>query len=406
MQESNNLSLTETAGFDAALTRAIERVMAPISEATGIPNPFYTDAAFHEAEYQRVFALGWACIGVGADVPEPGDALPVTFFGRPLVILRDRTGQVRVFHNVCSHRGMMLVPEPASRLRVLRCPYHHWCYGMDGSLQATPNIGGAGEHEHADFDKSKAGLREVRTGIWFNLVFVNMSGDGAPFEDYIGPLAERWSDFKDVKLVHGGADSKASLEINANWKLAIENFCESYHLPSIHPALNSYSRLEDHFNIDVPGHFSGQGSLVYNPVLAADGRSLPSHRGISEQWETGAEYASFFPNMMLGIHKDHFYVVRLDPVAVDRTVEHLDIYYFDDGQVRDDSDLRRENLKIWTTVFQEDVMVVEGMQKGRASPGFEGGAFSPVMDGPTHTFHRWIAERLAGNRPRVSQAAE
>lgn len=400
MQDSRNLKLSE----DPAVKAALEAVLAPLTEAGGLPNAVYANPASIEADYAGIFAPGWACIGNGAVVAEPGMAKPIDFLGRPLVMLRNRTGEIRVFHNVCSHRGMKLVPEPAERLRVIRCPYHHWCYGMDGALQATPSVGGPGVHEHPDFDRSKNGLKEVRSAVWFDLVFVNISGDAPAFEDWIAPLANRWSDFKDAKLVHGGPDSTGSLEIQANWKFAIENYCESYHLPSIHPALNSYSRLEDHYNIEDADSYSGQGSLVYSPVLAADGRSLPVHPGLPEKWDTGSEYASLFPNVLLGIHKDHFFSVRLEPVAENRTIEHLDIYYFDDGTARDDADLRSENLRIWTQVFQEDVIAVEGMQAGRASPGFTGGAFSPAMDGPTHIFHRWVAERLLG-RTRVSTQA-
>jgi len=57
--------------------------------------------------------------------------------------------------------------------------------------------------------------------------------------------------------------------------------------------------------------------------------------------------------------------------------------------------MRAENARLWHTVFAEDVFVVEGMQKGRHGVHFDGGKFSPVMDGPTHCFHRWVAERVS-----------
>ena len=103
----------------------------------------------------------------------------------------------------------------------------------------------------------------------------------------------------------------------------------------------------------------------------------------------------FFPNVLLGIHRDHFYAIRLEPIGHERTVEHVEIYFADRRALDDDmADLRIKLRDMWREIFVEDVFVVEGMQRGRASPAFEGGVFSPVMDEATHAFHHWVAERL------------
>ena len=75
----------------------------------------------------------------------------------------------------------------------------------------------------------------------------------------------RWSEFNQ-KQYHGGRDSKFKLKLKCNWKLAVENYCESYHLPWVHPDLNSYSRLQDHYNIENPGFYSGQWTLPYKQI--------------------------------------------------------------------------------------------------------------------------------------------
>ncbi len=99
--------------------------------------------------------------------------------------------------------------------------------------------------------------------------------------------------------------------------------------------------------------------------------------------------------MLFGVHADHFYSVVLEPLGPSRTREHFEIYYFDEAVQGDDfAGLRAANTRQWRGIFEEDRGVVEGMQAGRASPAFEGGVFSPVMDGPTHCFHQWMAERL------------
>ena len=112
-----------------------------------------------------------------------------------------------------------------------------------------------------------------------------------------------------------------------------------------------------------------------------------------------------FPNVLLGVHRDHAFAILLMPEAADCTVEQVHLYY-----PRPDTDpaLRAQNARQWKLVFEEDIFVVEGMQRGRRSPGFDGGRFSPVMDGPTHLFHRWVADRMdrARTTPAQPHAAE
>ena len=369
-------------------------VMRPVSTARGLPNPFYIDAAVFEAEKVSVFFRNWAGLGFAADVPQPGDARPVNFLGQPLLMLRDRQGQLRVFQNVCRHRGMILVSEPTRIERAIRCPYHSWCYELDGRLRTTPHVGGPGTNRHDDIDRAELGLIEVRSHEWLGVVFVNIDGNAPAFEEANAGLLARWAEFG-APLHHGGPDSSFQLDVACNWKLAVENYCESYHLPWVHPGLNSYSRLEDHYHIEAPGRFSGQGTLAYRPMLTGDGRRFPLFPGLSEKWNEGAEYVALYPNVLLGIHKDHSFAIVLEPLGNVRTIEHIAIFYAH-AEVTGEgwADMRSANARMWKDVFVEDVFVVEGMQKGRFARGFDGGRFSPVMDSPTHCFHAWIAGQM------------
>ncbi|WP_119459043.1 SRPBCC family protein [Rhodospirillaceae bacterium SYSU D60014] len=371
-------------------------VRRPIAEASGLPNDAYVSDAYLRFERDYVLGRTWTCVGLGKDVPNLGDAVPVNLLGLPLLLLRDHEGRIKVFHNVCSHRGMELVSHSCRVETVLRCPYHSWAYDLDGRLRATPHIGGPGRNSCEGFDRARYGLKPVRTAVWLDMVFVTLSDDAPPFEAYAAPLAARWKDFDTGLIRHGGPDSSLRFEVNCNWKLAVENYCEAYHLPWVHPGLNSYSRLEDHYNIEAEGQYAGQGSLVYTPVLVEGGPPFPRFPDLPEKWTTGAEYVALFPNVLLGIHADHLFAMRLEPVAADRTVEHLDLYYVGDEPLGEDyAAMRAANAGAWRAVFEEDIGVVEGMQRGRASPAFGGGTFSPVMDGPTHCFHRWVAAKLS-----------
>lgn len=247
---SRTLGELGESGADAlADLAAVDR---PIEQARGLPNWLYTTAAGWSLERERLFAPTWACVGFGKDVPAPGDVRPVDLMGLPLILLRDHAGEIRVFHNVCSHRGLELVTEPCRVKHHLRCPYHSWTYGLDGSLTKTPMIGGPGRNDCPGFDRSRHGLKPVRSAVWFDVVFVNLSGTAPDFADHVAPLAENYAG--------------------------------------------------------------------------------------------------------------------------------------------------------WREIFAEDQEVVERMQRGRASPAYQGGAFSPAMDGPTHCFHRWVARQLMVTAPSAVAA--
>jgi phenylpropionate dioxygenase-like ring-hydroxylating dioxygenase large terminal subunit len=377
-------------------------VIAPIEQARGLPNAHYIDEATFDEESKAVLHASWAGLAVAADVPENGDAKPLEFLGLPLLLIRDKDGGVRVFQNTCRHRGMILVSEPRKIEGAIRCPYHSWCYSTKGKLVTTPHVGGPGMNTHEAIDKDTLGLIEIPSHIWRDVVFVNISGDAAPFEEIHADLIARWAEF-DQPMYHGGDDSKFELGVNTNYKLAVENYCESYHLPWVHPGLNSYSRLEDHYNINEPGKYSGQGTLVYRQFEGVGGKRFPDFSDLSDKWDEGAEYITVYPNVLLGAQRDHAFAIVLEPQSVDRTVEHIHLYY---AVPNVDDAMRLKNTAQWKEVFEEDIFVVEGMQRGRYGPGFDGGRFSPAMDGPTHCFHAWVAQRILDYRQSHSVAAQ
>ena len=357
----------------------------------GLPNAHYTDPATIEAESRACLLTTWAGLAVASDVPEPGDAVPIDFLGIPLLLIRTREGAVKVFQNVCRHRGMILVTEPKKVEGAIRCLYHSWCYATDGRLVATPHVGGPGNNVAEGIDKDALGLSEVRSHVWRDVVFIDVSGDAPDFEEHASEVIARWAEF-DRPLHHGGPESRFTLTVQSNWKLAVENYCESYHLPWVHPGLNSYSRLEDHYHIERREAFSGQGTYVYRQLRSEDGATFPDFDGLSSKWDEAAEYIALFPNVLFGVHRDHAFAIVLRPEGATRTSEHVHLYY---PTADTDLALREANAAQWKTVFEEDIGVVEGMQRGRAAPGFDGGWFSPAMDGPTALFHDWVAGRMA-----------
>ena len=380
--------------------KKIKAVDKPIEAANGLPNECYTSDDYLAYEKERIFSDKWTVIGVASSIPNPGDAKPYNLLGIPLILIRDKDNKVRVFHNVCSHRGFKLLDKQCSLRNVIRCPYHYWSYDFEGNLVSTPHIGGLNKHQSEKFDKSKSNLKEVKTKVWMDIVFVNINSNEIDFDEYIKPLEQRWSNFINKEdyglIVHSNDYGYFNLEVNSNWKFAIENYCESYHLPTIHPELNKVSDINDHYHIQgLPNRFAGQGSKKYEQPIQGN-KKFNTFPNWQKNMLKNSEYIALFPNVMIGLHIDHFYVFWLEPLSIDKTKEHMQIYYVGNESANGDElkKLRKENARFWKDVMLEDVSAIEGMQKGRCSPIYNGGNFSPIMDQPTHQFHKWVANSL------------
>ncbi len=374
------------------------RIHKPIATATGLPNERYTSEAAFMEDRDKVMAPSWACIGFIDDLPEKNCIQPIDFMGLPLLVTRDNDDVYRVFHNVCSHRGLHLADAPCRTNGLIRCPYHSWTYQLDGALKGTPHIGGFGTHQHSDFDKNANGLKPVRSTIWLGCIFVNLSGDAADFSAYIEPLTQQFdelsSDEQRKRFVSNPASCRSQLTVESNWKLAVENYLESYHLPTVHPELNRISPLQEHFSLEYFDQGAGQGSQNYQRT-DIKGKILPELQDWPEQFINKALYPVLYPNTLIGLHADHLFIMLLQPINQHQTLEHVRISYVGEEALAPDyAPHHQQLLESWSKVFSEDIFAVEGMQKGRASPGYTGGAFAPAMDEPTVHFHRWVANCL------------
>jgi choline monooxygenase len=369
----------------------LEAINRSTQDAICLPNAAYTAAAFLDAERKSVFAENWIFLSVGAEIPDAGDVLPVVAAGLPLLLVRDAAGAIRAFHNVCRHRGTQLVGEKQKRRPKLVCRYHSWTYELDGKLVMTPFFGGPDNHESPCIDRGRMGLEPVQCDSWNDLVFVNPSGTAPPLAEHLEPLTRRWSHYDFSLLRYGGS---CRFDVTANWKLAMENFLESYHLPFAHPTLNAASKMEAHYSI-VEELYLGQGSDGYEPGIAGHA-DLPRFPGLTAAQQKTAEYPTLLPNLMLGLHPDYLFVFGVDPVAPDRTAETFYFYFIGDAALSDAfADARKNVVELWRKTNLEDIVVVEGMQIGRRSPGYHDGRFSPYHEVTTHEFQRRIANQMA-----------
>ncbi|MEM6254272.1 MAG: aromatic ring-hydroxylating dioxygenase subunit alpha [Cyanobacteria bacterium P01_D01_bin.156] len=392
--------VSDTVEFQVSETSLGSSIVSQKNHQYGLSAEAYTCANYLERERQTVFSNYWVCAGLASDLPNPGDVYPTTVAGIPIVLVRDRkrpnqlgAPPLRAFHNICRHRGLQLVDKPCNTNGRIQCPYHSWTYLLDGTLKGTPHFGGYYKDSYSGFDRAKHGLLPIRCEQWLDMIFVNLSGDAPPLTDYLQPVIERWADYDLSLLRH--EPREVGLQCHANWKLAVENFSESYHLTWVHPSLNDCSRMEDHFTFEVGGPHVGQGSLMYKSGVL-DQRSLPTLPNLEAlDKQTVAEYITVFPNLMLGVHPDYFLVFLVNPVTPSESEERMAFYFVgDDAMTPENRALRHLPIDLWKVTNDEDIEMIERMQTGRRSPGFDGGRFSPALEQPVYQFQQEIAKAV------------
>jgi phenylpropionate dioxygenase-like ring-hydroxylating dioxygenase large terminal subunit len=375
-------------GYTEDMTRLLR-------EDRGLPGRCFTAESFLQLERTQLFERGWMCIGLSADVAHKGDLFPVTILGLPLLMVRDGE-RLRVFHNVCRHRGAILVETAAHAGPRIVCPYHGWGYRLNGELAATPHVGGPGSHACEGLEANTLGLRPVRSAEWAGHVFVNLSGTAPEFSEWIQPVAARFANVAWGKLRRDRALERR-LEVAANWKIVCENFVESYHLPSVHPELNSVNPMAAHYQI-LGGHsYLGQGGSAYQGEAIADA-ALPLMPGSSGY--SSYESLIVFPNLILGPLPDMTFSIVILPLAAERTAERVSFYFV--GEPSLDAQyaaVRSRSADFIAKVNAEDVSIVESVQRGRHSPAFDGGLFAPGQEATSLQFQKMVAAAILSATP-------
>ncbi len=369
----------------------LDRVEAPAEAARGFPNAAYTDEAFLALERQQVFARNWVLAGFAHQIPNPGDAMPADVAGLPVVLWRGKDGAINGFHNACRHRGAMLVDRPCAGRNRLVCPYHAWTYDQSGRLAARPYFDGKHPREQQMPADPGFDLQPVRLGQWQDLIFADLSGEAPPLDDVLRPMTDAIADYNLSQCRHAGM---AEFEIATNWKLAAENFIESYHVFAAHPALVNFAPMDTRR----PGGWTGKCfSTHYQFPKAEEGRGegLPHYPNMPEHLKTRGIWFLLYPNLGIELWPDQFVVFRIMPLAAARTREEIHVYLM--GEAADAPAYRGERervMKLWRDLNGEDIGLLEVLQKGRASPSYDGGVFSPAWEQPVLQFSQLLARDL------------
>ncbi|SEL59413.1 Ring hydroxylating alpha subunit (catalytic domain) [Pseudoxanthomonas sp. GM95] len=196
-----------------------------------VHSALYKDPALFEEEMSRIFESTWVWVAHASEVPQSG-SFKNTHVGRhPVIVVRDRKGEVHVHLNRCRHRASTVCEGRKGKANSFVCPYHGWSYGLDGALRAVPHP----ESYAADFDKAKFPLRSLRVEQYAGMIFATFREDIEPLMDFLGP-ARKWMD---LFMKQGAgypikAGGEHKFRFPGNWKIQMENTTDAYHFPVVH----------------------------------------------------------------------------------------------------------------------------------------------------------------------------
>ena len=402
--------------LDLVSDAVLARLDGPPEKVRGLPNEAFTSQAFFELEQQTLFTRCWSFAGVASELPEVGDVRPVEVAGQPLLLIRGADRHIRVFHNVCPHRGAKLIDEPANRAKGLTCVYHAWSYGLDGRLRARPHYNGPGRHgSGAGDDADAVCLFPVRSHTWYDWVFVNLDGKAPPFESYLGEAAAHFDGY-DLSALR--LERHITTEFACNWKLAFENACDYYHVFKIHSELDQIMGSEARGSFEIAGrHLLSFTELrtSLRPVSRSGGSHRPQSsrppegHGIPPESNTRALPAlpvakqvldaGVFPNMLVQTYPSNGQFYLFEPVSVDRCILHQWLYYIGDGA--EDEACRASRDKVcaeYRRLNAQDADACRSMQEGRRG-AYDGGRLAPYWDQGTVHFHKMVAHAVRGDGP-------
>jgi phenylpropionate dioxygenase-like ring-hydroxylating dioxygenase large terminal subunit len=196
-----------------------------------IHTSLYTDSAIFEAEMDRIFSNTWVWVAHASEVPESGSFKMAHVGRQPVIVTRDREGQVHVLLNRCRHRAGSVCEERKGKTAGFVCRYHGWSYDLTGRLRGVPHPSGYGP----EFDKGDYPLASLRVEEYAGMLFATLRNDIGSLADYLGP-ARKWIDLfmKQGAGFGVAAAGEHRFRFRGNWKIQLENTTDAYHFPIVH----------------------------------------------------------------------------------------------------------------------------------------------------------------------------
>ena len=397
-------------GMNGGITELIRE------QAAGHPlaQVFYSDPEIFQRDLDRVVLRHWLCAGHVSSVPNVGDFFLVEVANESAIVVRGEDGELRALVNVCRHRGSRVCREKSGNTRVLICPYHAWTYGIDGKLRAA-------RHMAEPFDKREHGLKEIPLRVIEGLIFVTFAEKPLGLGKVEEVLKRGYGPYgwANAKVAH-----RATYPIEANWKLAVENYVECYHCAPSHP---EYARLHaneqprakiaelnaamdaraaalgltipnlDHWALAADAGEEATYCVRYAMLRgavtgSADGKPVAPLMGAFKGYDGGSTFIHVGPASFFLAYPDHGIVYRFIPRMVQRS--EMEVIWLVRGGAREGVDYDREKLTwLWTVTSDADKRIIEDNQRGVNSRFYEPGPLS-TMETQERRFVEWYLSEI------------
>ncbi|MEQ1873507.1 MAG: aromatic ring-hydroxylating dioxygenase subunit alpha [Ilumatobacteraceae bacterium] len=361
-----------------------------IRQARTFPASWYGSPYHHERELLRVWSAEWVCIGDQLDMPIPGSWQALTVGRSPVLLVRDRDGELRAFFNVCRHRASPLCePDASGSGAAISCPYHAWLYRLDGSLARAQGVG-----EPEGFDDADHSLKPVGLTMWRRWVFVHADAAAAPPD--FGPLGAAIDDFplEAMEIALSESDERAF-----NWKVLLENYSENYHTPFVHPEIDNssshdYPMVSDGLVLyawDRPLHPDDEAGRAMSELLPGEpGWNAVATASTGQPYDRGS-YLTVWPNLMLNVFPDAALAMWAEPLSGNRTVVHRRLYVTPGG----DSAAVAANIAAHRLVHQQDVDICLRVQRSHDAGVSADGVLATVEERGVFWLHQHLRTAFA-----------
>ena len=368
-----------------------------IAKAKTISKDFYINQRHFDDARELIFAPTWQFIGTTDLVKEPGDCYPFTlidgYLNEPLLLTRDKNGQLHCLSNVCTHRGNLMVYEPC-RNNQLRCKYHGRLFDLDGQFRSMPEF-----KEVENFPTEEDNLKQLPLFQWGKLLFTSLQGarkagtesidennptptaipEAIPAEAMFSEMINRVG-WLPIDKIHYRPDLSSDYMVKANWALYCENYLEGFHIPFVHATLNAVLDFGE-YTTEVYKYSNLQLGIGKKDDSCFD---LPaSSPDFGKQ--VSAYYFWVFPNMMFNFYPWGLSFNLVQPLTVDSCKVSFLSFVYDESKIGTGAGSGLD------TVEHEDEEVVQMVQKGIRSRFYEHGRYSVKHEKGTHHFHSLIA---------------
>ena len=346
----------------------------------------YTQSKWFAADKQNIIGRSWQWVCHVEKTRKPGSFTTAEIAGQPIAVVRDKTGALRAFYNVCKHRAHQLL-SGEGQTSLIVCPYHAWAYKLDGQLQGAPHT-----QNLTQFNKDEICLDQIQVEEFCGFVFVNLDPNAASLAKQSGNL--------EAEIMHWAPDvadltfgCRLSYDIKSNWKNVVDNFLECYHCPVAH---KDFCNLVDMDTYKVTTHG------IYSSHMADAGNTPNTAYDVTDATVKTHAVWWLWPTTCLMRYpgRSSMIVLNIIPVGMDRTLETYDFYL----ESPEPNAMELETIRYLDEVLQvEDINLVESVQKGMSTPAFNQGriVYDPDGSGKSehalHHFHGLVLDAYGLN---------